>query len=101
MLGVGAFIGLKPILAAGIRLLYPVPIRRRSGLDGIARAVRGTQLAPSGGEDAMLWTVIVLLLLVWVVGFMFAVAGGFIHLLLLVVIALFLFNLIRNRRRVV
>ena len=49
----------------------------------------------------MLWTVIVLLLLAWVIGFMFAVAGGFIHLLLLVVAALFLFNLIRQRRRVV
>ena len=49
----------------------------------------------------MLWTLIVLLLLFWVIGFMFAVAGGLIHLLLVAVAALFLFNLIRNRRRVV
>ena len=48
----------------------------------------------------MLWTLIVLLLLFWVLGFAFDVAGGLIHLLLLVVVVMFLFNLIRGRRTV-
>jgi hypothetical protein len=49
----------------------------------------------------MLWTLIVLLLLFWVLGFAFDVAGGIIHLLLVVVVVLFLVNLIRGRRTVV
>ena len=49
----------------------------------------------------MLWTLIVLVLLFWVVGFLFDVAGGFIHLLLLVAVALFLFNVLSGRRRAV
>ena len=48
----------------------------------------------------MLWTVIVLLLLFWVLGFLFDIAGGLIHLVLVVAAVLFLFNLISGRRRV-
>ena len=47
----------------------------------------------------MLWTLMVIVLLLWVVGFMFDVAGGLIHLLLLVALALFLVNLFSARRR--
>ena len=46
----------------------------------------------------MLWTVIVLVLLFWVVGFLFDVAGGLIHLLLLVALAMFVARLLRQRR---
>ena len=49
----------------------------------------------------MLWTLMVLLLLFWVLGFAFDVAGGLIHLLLVVVLVLFVVNLIRGRRTVV
>jgi hypothetical protein len=49
----------------------------------------------------MLWTLIVLVLLFWVLGFAFDVAGGIIHLLLVVAAVLFLVNLISGRRRVV
>jgi len=48
----------------------------------------------------MLWTLIVLVLLFWVVGFLFDVAGGLIHLLLLVALAMFVARLLRQRRRV-
>ena len=47
----------------------------------------------------MLWTLIVLVLLFWVVGFLFDVAGGLIHLLLLVALAMFVARLLRQRRR--
>ena len=46
----------------------------------------------------MLWTLIVLLMLFWVLGFAFHVAGGLIHLLLVIAVVLFLVNLISGRR---
>ena len=48
----------------------------------------------------MLWTLIVIVLLFWVIGFLFDVAGGLIHLLLLVALALFAARVIRWRRSV-
>ena len=47
----------------------------------------------------MLWTLLVLVLLFWVIGFLFDVAGGLIHLLLLVALAIFLVNIFSARRR--
>lgn len=49
----------------------------------------------------MLWTLIVLLLLFWVLGFAFEVAGGLIHMLLVIAGVIFLFNLLTGRRTVV
>ena len=48
----------------------------------------------AGLEVAMLWTLFVLVLLVWVIGFLFDVAGGLIHLLLLVALGIFLVNIL-------
>jgi len=49
----------------------------------------------------MLWTLIVLLLLFWVLGFAFHVAGGIIHVLLVIALVLFLVNVITGRRTTV
>lgn len=49
----------------------------------------------------MLWTLIVLLLLFWLLGFAFNIAGGIIHVLLVIAVVLFLVNLISGRRTVV
>ena len=49
----------------------------------------------------MLWTIMVLLLLFWVLGFAFHVAGGLIHVLLVIALVMFLVNIISGRRRVV
>ena len=75
--------------AAGLR--YPV----------LTLCTHGTPLATSLVEVAMLWTLLVLVLLVWVIGFLFDVAGGLIHLLLLVALGLFLVNILSGRRRAV
>jgi hypothetical protein len=56
---------------------------------------RGTEVA------TMLWTLIVLLLLFWILGLAFNVAGGIIHVLLVIALVLFLVNLISGRRTVV
>lgn len=46
----------------------------------------------------MLRTIILVLLALWVIGLVADVAGGFIHLLLVVALVVFLINLIRGRR---
>lgn len=48
----------------------------------------------------MLWTLIVVLFVLWILGFALDVAGGLIHLLLVVAVILFLVNLITGRRTV-
>lgn len=46
----------------------------------------------------MLWTLIGLLLFFWILGFIAHVGGGFIHILLVAAVVLFLFNLFTGRR---
>lgn len=49
----------------------------------------------------MLWTLMVLLVLFWLLGFAFDIAGGIIHVLLVIALVLFLVNLISGRRTVI
>ena len=49
----------------------------------------------------MLWTIFVVLLVLWLLGFGFHVAGGLIHLLLVLALAVLIFNLVSGRRGVV
>ena len=46
----------------------------------------------------MLWTVFVVLLLLWILGFSFHVAGSLIHLLLVIAVIVLIINLISGRR---
>jgi hypothetical protein len=46
----------------------------------------------------MLWTVVVLLLILWLLGFTMHVAGGLIHLLLVVALVVIVFRLLTGRR---
>ena len=46
----------------------------------------------------MLWTLIVLLLILWALGLGFKVAAGAIHILLVVAVVLVIVNLISGRR---
>ena len=48
----------------------------------------------------MLWTIFVILLVLWVLGFSFHVAGGLIHLLLVIALIVLVVNLVTGRRRV-
>jgi hypothetical protein len=49
----------------------------------------------------MLWAIVVLLLLLWIGGFTLNVAGGLIHLLLVLAIIVAIYNLIVSRGRTV
>ena len=46
----------------------------------------------------MLWTIVVILFILWLLGFSLHVAGGLIHLLLVVAVVIVVFNLISGRR---
>ena len=48
----------------------------------------------------MLWTIFVVVLILCLLGFTFHIAGGFIHLLLVLAVIILIFNLISGRRRV-
>jgi hypothetical protein len=54
-----------------------------------------------GGGKTMLWTIVVILLVLWALGF-FAlhVGGGLIHLLLVIAVIVIIVNLVRGRSAV-
>ncbi len=45
----------------------------------------------------MLWTIIVVLLILWLLGFSLHIAGGLIHLLLVVAVVVLVINLVSGR----
>jgi hypothetical protein len=48
----------------------------------------------------MLWTIFLVLLVLWLLGFTLHVAGGLIHLLLVVALVVLVINLLGGRRAV-
>ncbi|MGA2424823.1 MAG: lmo0937 family membrane protein [Terriglobales bacterium] len=46
----------------------------------------------------MLWTIFVMLVILWLLGFSFHMAGGLIHLLLVVALVILVINLVSGRR---
>lgn len=48
----------------------------------------------------MLWTILVILLVLWLVGLLSNVGGGLIHLLLVVAVVVLVINLVSGRRAV-
>ena len=46
----------------------------------------------------MLWTIVGILLVLWLLGFSMQVGGGLIHTLLVIAIVVFVFNLLSGRR---
>jgi hypothetical protein len=46
----------------------------------------------------MLWTIFVVLLVLWLLGFSLHLAGGLIHILLVVAVCVLIYNLLTGRR---
>lgn len=46
----------------------------------------------------MIWTIIAIILVIWLLGFLFDIAGTFVHILLAVAAILLIWNLIAGRR---
>jgi len=46
----------------------------------------------------MLWTIFVILVILWLLGFSLKVGGGLIHILLVIALIVLIYNLIMRRR---
>lgn len=46
----------------------------------------------------MLWTILVILFVLWLLGFSFNIGGGLIHILLVAALIVLVYNLITGRR---
>jgi hypothetical protein len=46
----------------------------------------------------MLWTIVVILMILWLLGFSFHVGGGLVHLLIVVAVVVIIVNLLSGRR---
>ena len=55
-------------------------------------------MAAARRDVRMLWTVVVLLLLLWILGFTMKIAGGLIHILLVVALVVIVLRLFTGRR---
>ena len=47
----------------------------------------------------MLWTIMVIILVMWLLGFSLHIGGGLIHLLLVVALVVLVFNLVTGHRQ--
>lgn len=47
----------------------------------------------------MLWTIIAILLVLWLLGLIFKIGGAVIHVLLIIAVVVFLFNRITGRKK--
>ena len=52
-------------------------------------------------EVDMLWTILVVLMILWLLGFSLHIGGGLIHLLLVVALVVLVINLLSGRRSAV
>jgi hypothetical protein len=46
----------------------------------------------------MLWTIVVILFILWLLGFSFQIGGALVHILLVIAVVVIIFNLISGRR---
>jgi hypothetical protein len=63
-------------------------------------AQRSAQIVlPSAGEPNMLWTITIILFILWILGLVSSYTlGGWIHILLVLAIIVLIFNLLSGRR---
>jgi hypothetical protein len=66
----------------------------------LASGVRSGVARPNWRIAAMLWTILVILLALWLLGLVASVGGAFIHLLLVLAIVVFVAQLLTGRRAV-
>jgi hypothetical protein len=69
---------------------------------GSLRCDANLSLRPHGKKEIwiMLWTILVILLVLWLIGLLSNVGGGLIHLLLVVAVVVLIINLVTGRRAV-
>lgn len=72
--------------------------RNGCGTPGPACASRAGAGQPEGNE--MLWTIVVILLILWALGFAVHIGGGLIHLLLVIALIVVVVRLLQGRSAV-
>jgi hypothetical protein len=73
----------------------------RGGMDvARLRLLLGKGQTVQEGDSIMLWTILVILLVLWLIGLLSHVGGGLIHLLLVVAVVVLIINLVTGRRAV-
>ena len=88
------------------RLLSPVfqttSPRRAVGLSGGGLAVASVLLVTPKPEEAyvanLLWLIVVVLVVLWLLGFAFKIGGGIIHLLLVIAVIVVIYRLATGRK---
>jgi Family of unknown function (DUF5670) len=81
---------------ASSRSCVKVCVRKEKDFTTLACCVL---LSVQTGGDEMLWTIFVILMILWLLGMVSSYTlGGFIHLLLLIALVVLLINLITGRR---
>ena len=53
-----------------------------------------------GGLLGILWTIAVILIVLWLLGLLLNIGGGLIHLLLVIAVIVIIYNLLTGRRTV-
>ena len=71
----------------------------RAGMD-VAHLRVVSRVGLEEGDSNMLWTILVILLVLWLIGVLSHVGGGLIHLLLVVAVVVLIINLVTGRRAV-
>jgi hypothetical protein len=68
--------------------------------DALNHQLKSARIAlPSVGEPYMLWTITIILFILWVLGLVSSYTmGGWIHILLVLAIIVLIFNLLSGRR---
>jgi hypothetical protein len=75
--------------------------RIRGGMDvALFNSAFGRVRTVSKEISIMLWTILVILLVLWLIGLLSHVGGGLIHLLLVVAVVILIINLVTGRRAV-
>jgi hypothetical protein len=77
----------------GSDVLHSIPKNQRAG------TAWDKPVRPGPKEDVMLWTIVVILLILWLLGLVSSYTlGGFIHLLLVLAVIIIVINLVQGRR---
>jgi hypothetical protein len=88
-----------PILAASEAADSRLWRQSKFLLDHIANLCRNSVLKPTQQKDvSMLWTIIVILIVLWLLGFIGHFGGALIHLLLVIAVIILIINLLQGRR---
>jgi hypothetical protein len=67
-------------------------------LDCFTTLCRNMTLNQLNGKASMLWTIIVILIVLWLLGFIGHFGGSLIHLLLVIAVVILIINLLQGRR---